>query len=692
MPIDKLIKFRRGLASEWTSTDPILNEGEIGVETDTIKAKYGDGATAWTSLAYISSWGVSGAGESNTASNLGSGDGLFASKAGLDLRFKSLTAGTGVTLTASATEVEVSASPSASAVTLDDSSLIVAPFDNLQDFADGVDHALLKVRGTGVNTTYVSTVSVGGTTFAQPEVFGEIKGDQGYFDIHYLGATGITVATLSTDSTYVYIDKDGALQQQTSIPTREDWTRKIFTMRIAVNTDTEQIIGFEYLNNPIGNILNTTRDLYSYLLAQGIPLKKDQVVTGRTDNFGFDVSAGSLMELGGTGDINNPNITSFDAVSNATYSLLSRTAVVSSETDILKFWDNAGVITALGSTTLVGHRLYRFSSGNFAIQYGQGNYANMVLAKSGALLEEYVLNPRLKNATFMGWWFIESIATNTGNTGATTTSAFVEYTIGIQGGVSSSLSGCLLKGNNLSDLLDASTSRTNLNVDVAGTDNSNNNAVNTLYSGLVTNATHTGDVTGSGALTIAAGAVDIAMLSATGTASATTFLRGDNTWSAPSGGGASVSPSLIPCSGKAAATLAANQAIDGTHKMPLGTPTIGGTPSWLAVSGDTATLDEDGIYEISVDTYFTITAGARCSPQIRLAVAGTVEGPLGSSGYIRLANAHNESSCHVASHLVEVTGGGSKTIEGWYGNGSSVAGTNFTVDAATSQMTIKKLT
>jgi hypothetical protein len=45
-----------------------------------------------------------------------------------------------------------------------------------------------------------------------------------------------------------------------------------------------------------------------------------------------------------------------------------------------------------------------------------------------------------------------------------------------------------------------------------------------------TNATHTGDVTGSGALTIANDAVDIAMLSATGTASSSTFLRGDNSW------------------------------------------------------------------------------------------------------------------------------------------------------------------
>tara|TARA_R110000824_G_scaffold67989_2_gene176118 strand:+ start:1537 stop:2490 length:954 start_codon:yes stop_codon:yes gene_type:complete len=54
-----------------------------------------------------------------------------------------------------------------------------------------------------------------------------------------------------------------------------------------------------------------------------------------------------------------------------------------------------------------------------------------------------------------------------------------------------------------------------------------------------TAAALSGDVTmaNTGAVTIATDAVDIAMLSATGTASATTFLRGDNAWAEPGGGG-----------------------------------------------------------------------------------------------------------------------------------------------------------
>jgi len=55
-------------------------------------------------------------------------------------------------------------------------------------------------------------------------------------------------------------------------------------------------------------------------------------------------------------------------------------------------------------------------------------------------------------------------------------------------------------------------------------------AIQTQLDAKVTNATHTGDVTGATALTIAVDAVDIPMLSATGTASSSTFLRGDNSW------------------------------------------------------------------------------------------------------------------------------------------------------------------
>jgi len=57
-----IIQLRRDTASNWTSSNPTLAQGEMGIETDTIKLKIGDGTTAWTSLGYYtttvgSGWG-----------------------------------------------------------------------------------------------------------------------------------------------------------------------------------------------------------------------------------------------------------------------------------------------------------------------------------------------------------------------------------------------------------------------------------------------------------------------------------------------------------------------------------------------------------------------------------------------------------------------------------------------------------
>jgi hypothetical protein len=54
------IQLRRDTASDWTSTNPTLAAGEFGWESDTNKFKIGDGATAWTSLAYASDGDTAG--------------------------------------------------------------------------------------------------------------------------------------------------------------------------------------------------------------------------------------------------------------------------------------------------------------------------------------------------------------------------------------------------------------------------------------------------------------------------------------------------------------------------------------------------------------------------------------------------------------------------------------------------------
>lgn len=48
-----IIQHRRGEASEWASSNPVLNAGEFGFETDTNKVKIGNGSTNWNDLDYF---------------------------------------------------------------------------------------------------------------------------------------------------------------------------------------------------------------------------------------------------------------------------------------------------------------------------------------------------------------------------------------------------------------------------------------------------------------------------------------------------------------------------------------------------------------------------------------------------------------------------------------------------------------
>ena len=78
MAVVTQIQWRRGTAAQWTSANPTLASGEAGFETDTGKAKIGNGTTAWNSLAYAitgevgditgvtAGTGISGGGTSGT--------------------------------------------------------------------------------------------------------------------------------------------------------------------------------------------------------------------------------------------------------------------------------------------------------------------------------------------------------------------------------------------------------------------------------------------------------------------------------------------------------------------------------------------------------------------------------------------------------------------------------------------------
>lgn len=51
------IQLRRDTAANWQSANPVLADGEVGLETDTRNMKVGNGITAWNSLFPINGTG-----------------------------------------------------------------------------------------------------------------------------------------------------------------------------------------------------------------------------------------------------------------------------------------------------------------------------------------------------------------------------------------------------------------------------------------------------------------------------------------------------------------------------------------------------------------------------------------------------------------------------------------------------------
>ena len=154
-----------------------------------------------------------------------------------------------------------------------------------------------------------------------------------------------------------------------------------------------------------------------------------------------------------------------------------------------------------------------------------------------------------------------------------------------------------------------------------------------------------------------------------------------------------VAPVMLDCLYRAPLLIPGNAAHNGIHKVAYSAPSVGGTPSWFTLSGDgyTITLSEDGIYELSHNTFVASTSGQRSSVSAKFALSGVVQSVRPATGYIRLAGNHNESSTHIVGYLVERSGS-NLVLTVPLGNETSNGAVNATMGAGESTLTIKKIT
>lgn len=184
MSVVTQIQLRRGTAASWTSSNPVLAAGEMGVETDTGKAKIGNGVTAWNSLSYS----ITGA--AGTVTSVTAGTGLSGGTI----------TGSGTIAIDTATTVDVS-----TAQTLTNKTL-TAPIVNLSLNAQTgttytfalTDNGKLVTASNASSQTY--TIPASGTAnFATGAQISIIAIGAGQVTIQ--GAGGVTVASTGATAT-----------------------------------------------------------------------------------------------------------------------------------------------------------------------------------------------------------------------------------------------------------------------------------------------------------------------------------------------------------------------------------------------------------------------------------------------------------------------------------------------------------
>ena len=494
---------------------------------------------------------------------------------------------------------DTTAAHAGSAISFDSAGLVVLTATDVQTAIEQTDEALISTRSTGLrNGGNISDQGLGVIRIAAGRADILLNADPAD-PVHCacpFVQTDIDLSGVSNAIYFIYVDVNGDVLSTTVAPTSSSRRVNSYLWRVS-------IIGGLFsaatsICNPIQQYGQGIADVFEALGLVRTGLALSAVTTDLT----IAVSAGSIYQSGANFHTSaiDPNKTTYIAKSPATIRLFTQNNTQGTDRTTLDVanYDLSGTVTSIPGSASRAQiwTVLQFPSvgGEIRIAYGQSYYSSITAAQTALTSGTYspVIPSAKSGAIVIGYIITAANATDLsdGTQVFITTNRF-----GLIGGsVSSSGATPLLAANDLSDLANAGTARTNLGVDAAGTDNSDNNAINTLYSGLVTNATHTGEVTGSGALTISSAILTTAARTVTDDVSVAAMVDTLGGASSTGTGGLvrATSPTLVtpllgtPTSGNLANCTNASTTAAGVVELATSAEISTGTDTVRAISPD----------------------------------------------------------------------------------------------------------